>query len=202
MNEAQRELIAAYHDGELDAAASAQARRLIETNPEAGRYLHKLARLDDTLRRAFDPVLAGPVPTTIQPVIRRPQRHRSWLPTALAASLVMFAVALFVVREVGVDLEFQDQLAQMQRQIDQLRNQTLENVASGTKASWVAPAGKTRVEVMPVQTYKTPENRFCREYEERIEDARGVEMRRGIACRAGKELWPDEATAAPSAAHF
>lgn len=202
MNEAQRELIAAYHDGELDTEANARARRLIETDPEAGRYLDKLARLDDTLRRAFDPVLERPVPTTIQSVIRRPRRHGLWFPTALAASLVLLAVTMVVVREVSVDQQIRDQLAQMQQQIAQLRNQTLENVPSGAKASWVAPAGKTRVEVMPVQTYKTPENRFCREYEERIEDAQGLEIRRGIACRAGKGLWPDEATAAPSAAHF
>jgi len=202
MNEAQRELITAYHDGELDADASAQARRLIETDPEAGRYLEKLARLDNTLRRAFDPILERPVPTRIQSMVRRPQRHRLWLPAALAASLLLFAVAVAVVRQVTVDQQIQDQLAQVQQQIAQLRNTTLENIPSGTKASWVAPAGRTRVEVMPVQTYKTPENRFCREYEERIEDARGVEIRRGIACRAGKGLWPDESTTEPSAAHF
>lgn len=202
MNEAQRELITAYHDGELGADASAQARRLIETDPEAGRYLEKLARLDNTLRRAFDPILERPVPTRIQSMVRRPQRHRLWLPAALAASLLLFAVAVAVVRQVTVDQQIQDQLAQVQQQIAQLRNTTLENIPSGTKASWVAPAGRTRVEVMPVQTYKTPENRFCREYEERIEDARGVEIRRGIACRAGKGLWPDESTTEPSAAHF
>jgi len=202
MNEAQRELITAYHDGELGADASAQARRLIETDPEAGRYLEKLARLDNTLRRAFDPILERPVPTRIQSMVRRPQRHRLWLPAALAASLLLFAVVVAVVRQVTVDQQIQDQLAQVQQQIAQLRNTTLENIPSGTKASWVAPAGRTRVEVMPVQTYKTPENRFCREYEERIEDARGVEIRRGIACRAGKGLWPDESTTEPSAAHF
>lgn len=202
MNEAQRELITAYHDGELGADASAQARRLIETDPEAGRYLEKLARLDNTLRRAFDPILERPVPTRIQSMVRGPQRHRLWLPAALAASLLLFAVAVAVVRQVTVDQQIQDQLAQVQQQIAQLRNTTLENIPSGTKASWVAPAGRTRVEVMPVQTYKTPENRFCREYEERIEDARGVEIRRGIACRAGKGLWPDESTTEPSAAHF
>jgi surface antigen len=81
----------------------------------------------------------------------------------------------------------------MQQQIVQLRHQTLENVPSGTKASWVAPAGDARVDVIPVQTYRTPDNRYCREYEERIEDAQGVEIRRGIACRAGKAFWSDQA---------
>jgi anti-sigma factor RsiW len=191
MNDAQRELIAAYHDGELDADAALEARRLIDGNPEAGRYLAALARVDDTLRRALDPIARQPTPAVLQAQIQPPRHHHMWIPMALAASLAL--VAVLVVRQVGVDRQFQDQLAQMQQQIVQLRQQTLENVPSGTKASWVAPAGDARVDVMPVQTYRTPDNRYCREYEERIEDAQGVEIRRGIACRAGKALWSEQA---------
>ena len=43
-------------------------------------------------------------------------------------------------------------------------------------------------------TYRTADNRFCRKYEERIEDAHGVEIRHGIACRTGKGVWPDQAS--------
>ena len=45
----------------------------------------------------------------------------------------------------------------------------------------------------PLETYRTEANQFCRKYEERIEHADGVEVRRGIACRAGKRDWPDVA---------
>lgn len=201
MNEQERELITAYHDDQLDPDALLQARRIIGTDPEAARYLESLGRLDDTLRRAFNPILEQPVPEAVQAGLRRGgSRHRQhiWLPMALAASLAVVAVLL--VRQASVDRQFQDQLAQMQQQVTQLRHQTLENVASGSKASWVAPAGTTRVDVMPVKTYRTPDNRFCREYEERIEDAQGVEIRRGIACRAGKALWPDQTPAASAGA--
>lgn len=195
MNDAQWQLLDAYHDGELGTDAAMEARRLIEGNPEAGRYLAALARLDHTLHRAFDPIMQQPTPVVLQMQARPPRRHHLWIPMALAASLAL--VAVLVVRQVTVDRQFQDQLARMQQQIAQLRHQTLENVPSGTKASWVAPAGNARVDVTPVQTYRTPDNRYCREYEERVEDAQGVEIRRGIACRAGKALWSDEAMPAP-----
>lgn len=200
MIDAQRKLIAAYHDGELGAGAILEARRLIETDPEAARYLEKLERLDKSLHQLFDPIMNEQVPFAIRSVIHRQRRHNIWIPGALAASLAL--VAVLIVRQVDVDRAVNDQLAQMQLQIAQLRNQTLENVPSGTKASWVAPAGKTRVDVIPVQTYRTPENRFCREYEERIEDAQGVEIRRGIACRAGKAEWSEAANLMPPATRY
>lgn len=196
MNDAQRGLIAAYHDGELSSDAALEARRLLDDDPEAGRHLAALAHLDNTLRRAFDPILEQPVPAAMQTLTQPPRRQHMWISVALAASLAL--VAVLVVRQVSVDRKFQDQLTQMQQQIAQLRHQTLENVPSGTKASWFAPAGNARVDVTPVQTYRTPDNRYCREYEQRIEDIQGVEIRRGIACRAGKTLWSDEAMSAPA----
>ena len=141
MIDAQRELIAAYHDGELGAGAMLEARRLIETDPEAARYLETLERLDKSLRQVFDPILNEPVPLAIQSVVHRQRRLDVWIPVALAASLAL--VAVLIVRQAGVDRELNDQLTQMQLQIAQLRNQTLENVPSGRKASWSAPAGKT-----------------------------------------------------------
>ena len=196
MNDQERELITAFHDGQLDTDAILKARRLIERDPHAATHLESLSRLDDTLRRAFNPILDRPVPDAMQAAVRRaPSRRTShpWVPMALAASVALVAVLL--VRQASVDRQFQGQLAQMQQQIAQLRHQTLENVPSGSKASWVSPVGATRVDVMPVKTYRTTDSRFCREYEERIEDPRGVEIRRGIACRAGKAQWADESLA-------
>ena len=80
---------------------------------------------------------------------------------------------------------------QMRQEIASLKHQTLENTPSGMAASWVAPVGQTRAEVTPLATFRTKDNRFCREYEERLEDANGVEIRRGVACRTGKGHCPD-----------
>ena len=144
------------------------------------------------LREAFDPVLDEPIPLGLQAHgrRRRPGRLGSLvLPLALAASLVL--VGILVMRQDMLDQQMQDQLSDLQQQVAQLRQQTLEHTPSGTAVSWEDPAGDLRAEVTPLQTYRTRDNSFCREYEERIEDAAGVEVRRGIACRVGKAQWPD-----------
>jgi ABC-type multidrug transport system fused ATPase/permease subunit len=136
-----------------------------------------------------------PIPETLRSrILSRParRRHHLYLPLALAASFALVAVLL--VRQESSELQLQDRLAVMQQQILQLRQQTLENVPSGRSASWVGSEGNARIEVMPVKSYRTPDNRFCREYEERIEDAWGAEVRRGIACRTGKGIWPEQAS--------
>jgi surface antigen len=189
----QKALISAYHDGELDPDVGAEARRIIDSDPEVRRYFEGLGHADEALRQALDPVLARPVPKSIELTVQRltrRDRYSRWMPAALAASVAL--IAMLLVRQANLDRQLHDQLMEMQQEIAQLRNQTLENTPSGTSASWVAPAGKARVEVMPVKSYRTPDNRYCREYEERIEDAAGVEIRRGIACRTGKARWPEE----------
>lgn len=194
MNDEQRVLIAAYKDGELDTTQASSAQQLIARDAEAKRYWEDLLEIDRLLHSTFDPVAEQPIPEKLLAVIQpAAKRHYSHLlvPLALAASLVL--VAVLVVRQSALDQQMQDQLVLMQQQIAQLRNETLENIPSGSAASWVAPVGQTRAQVIPLKTYRAKNNQFCREYEERIEDAQGVEVRRGIACRAGKSDWPDMA---------
>ena len=184
-----RELITAYHDGELGPEASADARRMIASNVEARRYYEAMRRSDDLLRQAFDPILDEPVPKGID--FSLPRKHVSrWIPMALAASVAVIAV--LVVRQGQFDRQLHERFDEMQRELAHLRNQTLEDTPSGTSATWITPSGDSRVEVVPVKTYRTTDNRYCREYEERITDSNGVEIRRGIACRVGKANWPDE----------
>ena len=195
MNDEHQRLLAAYVDGELDAVSRRSVRRLAERDPEARAYLESLEALNDNLREAFDPVTEEPIPERLSGCVigHAPRRrHHPYLPAALAASLVL-AIVLWV-RQENLDGQMQDKLVALQQQILQLRHQTLENVPSGSSASWVGSAGTMRVEVTPVKSYRTPDNRFCREYEERIEDENGVEVRRGIACRTGKAVWPEQSS--------
>lgn len=189
MNEQQQILIAAYHDRELDAAGRQAAQELLGRSAEAKDYLDQLRHGDQLLRSVFDPILREKIPTALLPQKHRQSRLRYVMPLALAASLALLAV--FVVRQMDSDQQLRDQLIQMQQEIAQLRHETLENSPSGTPVSWSASKGKMRAQVTPLKTYRTADKQFCREYEERIEDEQGVEVRRGIACRAGKALWPD-----------
>jgi surface antigen len=191
MNEQQQILIAALHDRELDADGLKAARELLGHSAEAKAYLDELRRADQLLHNAFDPVLREEIPAELIP--ERPSRglSRQVMPLALAASLALLAVIVF--RQMDSDEQLRDQLIRMQQEIAQMRQQTLENTPSGTPVSWTAPSGGVRAQITPLKTYRTADNQFCREYEERVEDDRGVEVRRGIACRAGKALWPDRA---------
>jgi hypothetical protein len=195
MREDARELITAYHDGELGPDASTEVRRMILNDPEARRYYEALKDSDELLHQAFDPILTKPVPKSIDSAVQRLSRqhhYNRWIPAALAASVALIAILL--VRQEYFDRQLHDQFAAMQREIVELRYQTLENTPSGSVATRVLPSGDSRFDVMPVKSYRTADNRYCREYEERITDATGVEIRRGIACRAGKARWPDEPT--------
>lgn len=193
MNDEQRELLSEYVDGELDAAGRKQARELAAVDPQARAYLESIERLNDRLKATFGPIADSAIPAHLSPALASRYRLKgAFLPLALAASLAVVAVLL--IRQEGIDLQVEDRLAQMQDQILQLRQQTLENVPSGVSSSWMEPDGATRVKITPIRTYRTVNDRFCREYEERIDDSQGVEFRRGIACRTGKGVWPDRAS--------
>lgn len=200
MNDQRCQLITAYHDGELDPVRVHAVRSMLKQDAEARAYLEELQGLDKVLCGAFGPIADAGVPPSFRPLVRKSWRTspmRFFVPLAVAASLVL--VAVLVVRQNAVDEQMHEQLMQMQRQIAALKNQTLENLPSGSAASWEGPGGLARAQVTPLKTYRAKDNRFCREYEERIEDARGVEMRRGIACRVGKSDWPDLTQALPGA---
>lgn len=201
MNDIQRALINAYNDGQLDQKESETVKNLLAEDAEARSYLRELVELDRLLRSTFEPVIREPMPARFHTTLHQEPRHnlsRYVVPFALAASLVL-AVTL-VMRQDAIDQQMQEQLLQMRQEIASLKHQALENTPSGEAVSWVAPVGQTRAEVKPLKTFRTKDNRFCREYEERLEDSSGVEIRRGIACRSGKGHWPDLARKSPGSA--
>ena len=198
MNDTQRALINAFNDGQLNEKDSEAVRSLLAEDVQARSYLAELVELDRLLRSTFNRLEQQAVPARFHAMLRKNRSHafsRYFVPAALAASLLL--VVVLVVRQDTIDHQMQEQLSQMRLEIASLKNQTLENTPSGEAVTWVAPVGQTRAEVTPLKTFRTKDNRFCREYEERLEDANGVEVRRGIACRTGKGLWPDLARKAP-----
>jgi len=192
MNDEQRALISAFNDGQLDGQGREAVMSLLAENAQARSYLKELVELDRLLHSTFDPVEQEPVPMRFRSLLRKKRTHafrHFVVPAALAASLLLAVV--LVIRQDTIDQQMREQLLQMTQEIASLKHQTLENTPSGKAVSWVAPVGQTRAEVRPLSTFRTKDKRFCREYEERLEDANGVEIRRGIACRTGKGHWPD-----------
>ncbi|MCB1790030.1 MAG: hypothetical protein KDJ27_08580 [Gammaproteobacteria bacterium] len=191
MNDEKRGWLGAYVDGELGAQESQAVRNVLDTDHETRSYVEKIRGLNEALSSAYAPIASEQIPLSIHGVVHRYRKSlvQRVLPFALAASLAVIAVLL--IRQVALDDQMQDQLAKIQAQMALLRAQTLENVPSGTVASWSVVPGKARIEVMPVRTYRTADSRFCREYEERVDEGGIVEVRRGIACRSGKAEWAD-----------
>ena len=152
MNDEQRVLISAYKDGELDVAQARSAQQLITHDAEAKQFWEELLELDRLLHSAFDPILDRPIPAKLLAAVEKPaKRHHSrlFVPLALAASLAL--VAILIVRQSALDQQMQDQLSMMKLEIAQLRNETLENIPSGSAASWIAPVGQTRAQVIPLK---------------------------------------------------
>ena len=201
MNDEQRELINAFHDDQLDEIQTESAKRLLSQVPEARIYLEEIRRLDRVLGRAFEPAMRERMPPGLVAVLKHKRRNpfnQLAVPLALAASLILTGVLLVRQDALEQQLKMQQSLLRMTQEISALRHQALENIASGEVASWVAPVGEARAEVRPLRTYRTADKGFCREYEERVEDADGVEIRRGVACRAAKGVWSDLEHAIPA----
>ena len=99
------EMLMAYADGELDAAARAQVEAAIAADPEVARRVAGHRQLRGTLQRQFDPVLDEPVPAQLLAAARaqpggpaqaqvlpfpRPAPRRTWPQWgALAAGVVL-----------------------------------------------------------------------------------------------------------------
>ena len=56
----------AYVDNQLDSARRAEIESYLEQHPDAAATVAELRQLDQSLHALFDPVLAEPIPTTIQ----------------------------------------------------------------------------------------------------------------------------------------
>ena len=111
MNDEQRILLAAYHDGELDAVGRRAARKLVDSRADAKDYLASLEQADRALRAAFDPIVEEPIPAAMQAMLRNGKRRhfrQMIVPIALAASLALVAVLL--VRQGALDQQMHDQL--------------------------------------------------------------------------------------------
>lgn len=110
MQKPNDELLIAYLDGELDAAAAAEVAGLLERDPALGERARRLAESAAMLRAAFDEVLHEPVPERLlaaargtgnvvqmpQPRARRAKQiladWRSWIAVPIAASIASLVI--------------------------------------------------------------------------------------------------------------
>jgi surface antigen len=189
----------AYADGELDAEAMSETAELLMQEPEAlarVRALHKEAAL---LRAAYQEAAEAPVPPTLLAAIdsgfARRRRGGSVQRYALAAAIGFALVAglagylLGEFRARGELAAVAAREAEDQRILSDTIERALERAASGEAVAWRNPDSGSYGEVVPVRTYRSKSNHWCREYLASKVTGDIEEKTRAIACRAGNGDW-------------
>ncbi len=184
MTEEDKAMIARLVDGSLEGDPREQEiRDLVANNPEAMAYAEQIERSNRLIRAAFEAPMREPMPAGIRAtlfalpgkvaMLRRP---RVWVPTAIAASLVL-AIGIGG----GISL-----LPTPETQIvvlgdvapDGPLHLALETLPSGS----LSDAG-----VQPMLTFLDADGRACREFEVIGELPEELEL--GIACRQPAGGW-------------
>jgi surface antigen len=206
MSEAfDQELLVAYVDGELSLAEAQAVEALLARNPAARAFVRDLregaALLRGSLTAGFSPEVPPHLRRIVEAAIdppshRSPRRFSSWgIPRALAAGFAVLVVGLGA--GVGISeyrlRQMLDRLeayrAEDRRLVETAVGEALEKHLSGVPVEWTNPRTGDRGRVTPIRTFRNAEGQWCREYEEVLRSADGIEQRRGIACRAAEGGW-------------
>ncbi len=191
----------AYVDGELEPEAMGETAERLMQDPEAlarVRALHGDAAL---LRAAYQEATEAPLPAELLATIdqgfakRRTRRRGTMLGYAMAAAIALAMVgslAGYLAGEYRRDGEMQAIAAR--DAADQLLlaaaiEEALERTASGEVVEWRNPDSGVYGQVVPVRTYRSKSNHWCREYLASKVSADVEEKTRAIACRAGEGDW-------------
>jgi hypothetical protein len=177
------ETVAAYADGELDAATRAAIDAALPQDPELAARVARQRALRERLRRAFEPVLAEPVPERLLALARTATQRPApgaaartqwsspqWL--ALAASLVVGALLGPWLIPVGIG-------PGVSREDELLAGPALQRALSEQLASNQAAAAPVQIGV----SFRAHDGRYCRTFV-----LQGKSALAGLACRAG-EIW-------------
>ena len=192
----------AYADGELDPEAMSETAELLMRDPEAFarvRTLHKEAAL---LRAAYQEAAEAPLPPGLLQTIDRGfarRRGGAGLQRYALAAAIAFAVVAGLAGYLMGEFRAREELAVIaareaedQRILSATIEEALENSPSGERVAWNNPDSGTYGEVVPVRTYRSKSNHWCREYLTSKVTAGIEEKTRAIACRAGNGDWVKE----------
>ena len=193
--------ISAYLDGELDDVKARRLAALVARDPAARQLASDFAWGDSLVRAAFDQPSRRPPPKFLVQSIdqaRTAARTNRWMARAavpIAAGLVTLAIGLgagFFLASERIDRQLarmETQRLENRRALEAVVSRALENHLSGTRVGWENPVAGARGTVTPLRTFRSTENKWCREYARRIEEPTGIETLRAIACRQADGRW-------------
>ena len=194
------ETLEAFFDGELDPKAMADTTERLIQDPGAMARVRALHSDSALLRAAYQDAAEAPLPPALLSTIdrgfaRRRRRAGGFQRYAIAAGLALTlagGVAGYLAGEYrprATTAEVAARAAEDQRLQAAAIEQALERTTSGQSVAWRNPDSGVHGQVVPVRTYRSKSNHWCREYLA-SKVANGVEEKsRAIACRAGKGDW-------------
>ena len=193
--------VEAYVDGQLEPDAMAETAESLMQDPEALARVRALHGDCALLRAAYQEAAEGPLPAELLATIdrgfdeRRRHSHKSAPRFALAAAIALALVGGLVGYLAG-EYRLRSELeaiaardAEDQRILAAAIEQALERSTSGQSVEWHNPDSGAHGQVVPVRTYRSKSNHWCREYlASKVSDTTEEKIR-AIACRAGDGDW-------------
>lgn len=199
MNESLKERVNAYVDGELDPASVTEFRHELRTNQEAQALLFYLSATNTLAKQAYSAAFDRPIPEKLLRVLEEPEKRSGWRTkpwwTRIAAVFAVvtvglgsgYLVARFNAAETIAGLERQN--ARLQLALESTIAQALEFQPSGTSLTEAGDAARWRLTVTPLQTFRTPDNQYCRQFRQEVVRDDVPDVLTAIRCRVGKGQW-------------
>ena len=194
----------AYIDGELPERQMQQLQQELNNDEVASDYVRNSRKLNRLGRAALDSAAEQPISPELRSVLNKlkesdTRQKREVFSNhpyfAVAASLILMVVG-YSMGFLSAERGFQQQILAMDRVREYARNEVraemnrvLEHTPSGTSVNWKSEAHNVSAELLPIRTLKTPDQRYCREFQEILLIDGVQETRHGLSCRIGKEKW-------------
>ena len=202
-----------FADGETDDAEARRIATAVRNEPHLGGMLSDIGQADARARQGYDAFLDAPVPEDLEAVVNRcfnqkpanePIAKPSFFPLynrmlPLAASLLIAVLGVGVGLSGGIyiaERHSEDLMIKLEerRLADRVAltaavQEALETVVSGSEVRFRSERTGASGKIVPVRTYKSRSNHWCREFEETIERDGVIEQRVGIACRDAENTW-------------
>lgn len=197
------EALEAYVDGQLEPDAMAEIAESLMRDPEALARVRALHGDCTLLRAAYQEAAEKPLPDELLATIdrgfaerRRRSESRRVSPRFALAAAIALALVGGLAGYLAGEYRLRSELAAVaareaedQRRLAAAIDQALERSASGQSVEWRNPDSGVHGRVVPVRTYRSKSNHWCREYLA-SKVANDVEKKtRAIACRAADGDW-------------
>lgn len=194
----------AYIDGELTEQQMRELERLLKTDDAASGYVRTSNEYMELGREALDAAAQKPISAELQGVLDKlksrdpaeknpPIRKHPYF--AIAASLFLLITG-YGLGVVSTERGFQQQMLAAEaireytrKEVRSELNRVLEFVPSGTSVNWKSETHDVSAELSPLRTLKTPDSRYCREFQEVLLIDGVREIRHGLSCRVGEKQW-------------